>query len=265
MPARPTVARVLGLLLALVTLVPPLGAAPAAAHDRLAATIRTAEYGVPHVRGRTFADAGFGVGYAQARDALCVLADAYVTVDAERSRFFGPDGVYELGGSEANPTRTTNLASDLVFQRLIDTGEVDRLVAVPAPDGPRREVRDLVRGFVAGYNRRLADLGPDGITDPACRGAAWVRPITEATAWRYLYQVSLLASGTSLVNDIAAAQPPVPGAPTTPGAVPADAAARAAADLDLGVGSNGIAVGREGTANGRGLRCWSVRPGRRSS
>lgn len=242
-------------LLALLLAAPHATAAEAAGGEqRLDATIRTTEFGVPHISARSFAGAGYGVGYAQARDALCVLADAYLTVDAERSRFLGPDATWDGNSSETAPNPVANLAGDLYFRRLIDRGEIDRQVAQPAPQGPRREARELVRGFVAGYNRRVAEVDVDTIADPACRGADWVRPITEATAWRYLHLTATLASTSTLLNAIAAAQPPAETATATAAApVPADAVERAQAGLDLGVGSNGIAIGAEGTANGRGV------------
>lgn len=184
---------------------------------------------MPHISARGFAGAGYGVGYAQARDALCVLADAYITGDAERSRFLGPDGTLDGFSSETAPNPIANLASDLYFQRLIDTGEVDRMVAQPAPQGPRREARELVRGFVGGYNRYLGEVDVDAIEDPACRGAAWVRPISQATAWRYLHVTATLASTSTLLNSIAAAQPPAETG--TPGTVPDDALAQARGTL----------------------------------
>src|SRR3712207_6708647 len=79
--------------------------APAAAADYRVKIKRSAE-GVPHITARGWGSMGYGYGYALAKDNLCVLADMYVTVRAERSRFFGPDGSYVQGG---NGTTANNL------------------------------------------------------------------------------------------------------------------------------------------------------------
>ncbi|HEU4426762.1 MAG TPA: penicillin acylase family protein, partial [Pilimelia sp.] len=51
------------------------------------AQIRRASYGVPHVTAANFGSLGFGTGYAQAEDNICVIAERVVTVDATRSLF----------------------------------------------------------------------------------------------------------------------------------------------------------------------------------
>ena len=84
--------------------------------------------------------------------------------------------------------RDGNLASDLYFQKLIDEGWLEKLLQSTGPTGVLPEVRDLVRGYVAGYNRYLKEVN-FVLTDPRCAGADWIRPITErdlyfnATFW----------------------------------------------------------------------------------
>ena len=53
--------------------------------------IRRTTDGIPHIRGTTWRALGVGVGYVQAEDALCTLAEAFVTYQGRRSLFFGPD------------------------------------------------------------------------------------------------------------------------------------------------------------------------------
>ncbi|MGW8882541.1 penicillin acylase family protein, partial [Streptomyces mirabilis] len=55
----------------------------------LSATIRYTEYGIPHIVAGDYANLGFGTGWAQAADQVCVLADGFLTVNGERSRYFG--------------------------------------------------------------------------------------------------------------------------------------------------------------------------------
>jgi acyl-homoserine-lactone acylase len=216
----------------------------------LAADIRYTEYGIPHIKARDFAGLGYGYGFAAAKDNICVLADTYLTVDGKRSKYLGPDAP----ANSAFGAATNSLTSDLYFQQVNDSGVVERALA--APDGPRAEVREIVRGYVAGYNRYLRETGVSHISDPACRGAAWVRPIGELEVYRHFHAVSTIAGQGQVIDGIVAAAPPA--GPSTPAPVPADAADRVLATLrENGVGSdmgsNAIAVGKDGTANGRGV------------
>src|SRR5437763_7067990 len=173
------------------------------------ATIRRTEGGIPHISAATYGGLGYGYGYAFAQDNICVMADDYITVDAERSKFFGPNGSYEQRG---NGVTANNLNSDFFFQQIIDSHVIDELLAKEPPLGPAQEVRELVAGYVAGYNRYLSDVGgTNGVPDSTCRGKPWVRPITEADAFRRFYQLTELASADVVINGIAEAAPPTPG------------------------------------------------------
>src|SRR5437868_3587687 len=157
------------------------------------ATIRRTAHGIPHITASSFGGLGFGYGYAFAQDNLCTMAEDYVTVDGERSKYFGPDGSYYQGG---NGVTAGNLDSDFFFQQIKDSGVIGKLLAKPAPMGPKPEVREAVRGYVAGYNKYLADVGGrNGVPDPRCRGKAWVRPITEQDAYLRFYQAQATIPG----------------------------------------------------------------------
>jgi acyl-homoserine-lactone acylase len=217
----------------------------------LAANLRYTEYGIPHIKANDFAGLGYGYGFAVAKDNICVLADTYLTVAAERSRFLGPDAP---ANTAYGPARTS-LNSDLYFKQVNDSGVVERSAAAPTPNGPRAEVRDLVRGYVAGYNRYLREVGVRGITDPACRGAQWVRPIAEIDVYRHFHALTTIAGQGQVIDGIASAAPPAtPAAAAAADQVPADAAERAkAAVAPKDMGSNAIAIGSAGTRNRRGL------------
>lgn len=220
--------------------------------DGLSAVIRYTEYGIPHILAKNYAGLGFGTGWAQAADEVCTLADGFVTLRGERSRYFGADA---SAGGDLSAART-NLASDLYFRGVRETRTVQKHLAEPAPVGPSREVRDMMRGWAAGYN---AWLKQKKVTDPACAGAPWVRPITELdVAARGLAIASISGQGR-FVETITAAQPPAGG--TAPSGAPsartpgAKAVAKAAQELwgDPGMGSNAVAFRGDTTANGRGL------------
>src|SRR3954452_9984283 len=172
------------------------------------AKIRRTAYGIPHIEAKNYPGLGYGYGYAIAQDNICVLAETYVTVDAERARWFGAEGTYEQRG---NGVTVRNLDSDFFFQQIIDSGIIDRLLAKSPPDGLQPAAKQVVTGYVAGYNKYLADVGgANGVRDPNCRGKPWVRPITEKEAYRRFYQLTELASGDVAIPGIAKAAPPTP-------------------------------------------------------
>ncbi|WIV53083.1 penicillin acylase family protein [Amycolatopsis nalaikhensis] len=222
------------------------GVASAGEEGRAKAVLRYTEHGIPHIVAKDFAGLGYGYGFAAATDNVCELANIYLTVSAQRSKYLGPDG----GGYPSLSEAESNLHSDLFFQRIKDSGVVDRLVAQPAPLGPRREVREIVSGYVQGFNAYLARTGRTGITDPACRGAEWVRPITEQDFYRHYYAIAV-TGGQGVVTESLFAAPPS-GPTPAPGTADQLSAKVAQALGGSGLGSNGIAVGADSTATGRG-------------
>src|SRR3954463_3992441 len=150
------------------------------------------------------------------------MADQYVTVRAQRSKFFGTDGTYVQRG---NGTTVKNLDSDFFWKRIINDHVVEQLMERKPPLGPRDDIRAGVRGYVAGWNKYLDDVGgADGISDPNCKGKPWVTKITELDAYRRFYQLMLLASQGVAIDGIATA------APTTAAFQAPAADARALAD-----------------------------------
>lgn len=217
--------------------------------------IRYTEYGIPHIVAKDYANLGFGTGWAQAADQVCTLADGFVTVRGERSRFFGPDAAPDGSLSSA----TKNLSSDLYFRGVRETGTVEKLLAEPAPLGPGRDVKDLMRGWAAGYNAWLAQ---NRITDPACQGADWVRPVTPVDVAARNFALAVLGGQGRGVEGITAAQPPtttstVTSTPAGSSAATLDAKSTAEAARELfdtaDMGSNAVAFSGATTANGRGL------------
>ncbi|MGW6540132.1 penicillin acylase family protein [Streptomyces sp. NPDC055051] len=218
-------------------------------------TIRYTEYGIPHIIASDWEGLGIGYGYAAAKDNICTLADTYLMVSAERSRHLGPDGRASPG---QNQNTTTNLKSDLYFQRIKDDGVVERLIAQPAPDGPEPEVKEAIRGYVRGYNRFLSETGADALTDPACRGAAWVRPITELDVYRHAHAEIIMGSADALLDgQVDAAPPGAASAPAKPASSPEETAAKISSALAVSrqqsMGSNALAVGSQGVSGGTGM------------
>lgn len=210
--------------LLLVGAAAPVVAAPPDPGE-LRATITRTEHGVPHITAPGTAGIGYGIGYAKAADRLCELAELFLAGAGELARHFG------AGPTPAAPWGAVD--SDARARQVIETGEVEAVLARPAPWGPEPEVRELVRGYAAGYNRFLAE----GRRDPACAAAPWVRPVTELDVYRAYYQ----GLGDGLSRSVAATGPNQPGP-----------ARQQAPEARPARGSNGIAVGDRGTAAGRG-------------
>ena len=182
----------------------PAKVAAKAGGKRLVAKITRTRYGVPHIRGRDWMSVAFGYGYAFAEDNICTMAETYVTVNARRSRWFGPENFWVFAG---NGTVNNNLASDFYFQSIKEQGIVEDLIERKPPHGPNRIVRQGVRGYVKGYNAYLRRTGVENLPDERCRGKPWVRPIREIDAYRRFFQLGILASSGAAIEGIANAEP----------------------------------------------------------
>ena len=176
---------------------PPEARGPAA--GQLTAQIRYTTGGIPHILAHNWADLGFGYGYVFAKDNICTMAGGYTTVEAQRSRYFGPDGSYIGSGGLEN-----NLESDFYFQQIIDSHIVQHL-----EQGLNPAQKQTEEGYVKGYNSYLAHVGgAKGVPDPTCRGKSWVKPITRQDSYLRFYQLTLLLSGDKAIQGIAEAAPP---------------------------------------------------------
>src|SRR6516162_1494843 len=154
------------------------------AAGQLTAQIRYTTGGIPHILARNWADLGFGYGYAFAKDNLCTMANGYTTVEAQRSRYFGPKGSYVQLDVE------NNLESDIFWQQIINSHIVQHL-----EQGLTADEKQLEAGYVEGYNGYLAHVGgAKGVPDPTCRGKSWVKPISVQESYLRFYQLMLLVS-----------------------------------------------------------------------
>ena len=227
-------------------------AAPAADAKPLEAKIQRTKYGVPHITAKSIKSLAAGFAYAFAQDNICTIAAEYVTVNAERSHFFGPDETWFFSG---NGSTYRNLDADFYFQWVKQQQMVENLLAKKAPDGPTAEVRRGVRGYVKGYNQYLSDRGRDRIPDPACRGKEWVRPIKPIDVYRRFFQLGILASSGAVIDGIVGAKPVSPAAAQAADDQRAQmfATGEGLSRLQPQIGSNAYGLGREATDNGRGM------------
>ncbi|CAN5678799.1 hypothetical protein BH11ACT8_BH11ACT8_21460 [soil metagenome] len=222
---------------------------------RYDATIRYTEHGIPHIKAADFGSLGFGSGYAAAESSICTLADTLVTGRGLRSRWFGPKGHYD----DYVTLSASNLQVDTFVGDLHNRRVVEKLLASKA--GPGTQARQIVNGYTAGINRWLRT---NTVTDPACKGAGYLRPnVRSIDLWYGVYLANLLASAGVFVKEIVDADPPSLADPGLP-ELPLEAAAYSPADRDrllkaLGkdpdspFGSNATAIGGAETSTGKGM------------
>ncbi|KPY60507.1 3-oxo-C12-homoserine lactone acylase PvdQ [Pseudomonas syringae pv. solidagae] len=205
------------------------------------AEIRRTGFGVPHIVAANERGLGYGIGYAYAQDNLCLLANEVVTVNGQRSRYFGPD--------KATLEQRNNMASDLLFQWLnTPQALADFWNAQPL------EIRQLMQGYVAGYNRSLAEQTTQGLPQPCA--AEWVRPISTDDLLRLTRRLLVEGGVGQFAEALAGATPPAQQKPLQVDVQQAQALQLAAARnqrFALERGSNAVAIGRELSANGRGM------------
>ncbi|KAA5805358.1 acylase [Alkalicaulis satelles] len=195
------------------------------------AEILRSAYGVPHIIASDHGGLGFGLGFAAAQDNICEIAERTITVRGQRAAYLGPG------------PQNANIASDLFHRGAAGEAVVEAYLNGPAGDvdTPSAEARAFVAGMAAGVNRYLADTGIDAISDPRCRGADWVRALSESDIWLS----ALIAPFGNPIAAIANAAPP-----SEPDSV---TEARLDPDLnDVTMGSNAYGLGREATRSGRG-------------
>lgn len=227
---------------------PPAGLVAFAPNGALDATIQWTDYGVPYVTADNMESLGFGVGYAFARDNICILADQIVKFNSQRSKYFGPDRVPGSGDSD-------NLLNDFGYLAL-----GIRENAELGFEQISEESQAVVTGYVAGYNRYLADTGVANL-DPACAGQPWVQPITPIDMVTYAQGVALLPGAANFTGPLFLAIPPGQQAAATNKVTGetielSDLAIDIPEKIDTNPtesGSNGWAIGSDLSANGQGM------------
>jgi acyl-homoserine-lactone acylase len=230
---------------------------PALAQGKGAVEIRRTTDGIPHVLAKDWQALGAGIGYVQAEDGLCTLAEAFVTYEGRRAWFFG---------AEARPAHAStfgqskNLDLDFFFRGFADATVNRRYRAEHPP-----ELLALVEGYAAGYNRYLVHLrsDPSAQAQRPCASAEWVRDISPDDVYRRMYAAQVAAGLARFIPQIVNAAPPTAslrqGGASAPAADMRSGEAALQAHLSHGVGdqpalgSNALAFGREATGENQGV------------
>ncbi len=208
------------------------------APEQASADIRRTSFGVPHIRAENERGLGYGIGYAYAQDNLCLLANEIVTVNGERSRYFGPD--------QLTVEERENQVSDLFFTWLNTPEAVAGFWKAQT-----QPVRDLVDGYVAGYNRSLTERREQGLPQQ-CQGE-WVRDITSQDLVKLTRRLLVEGGAGQFAEALAGATPPKAVAQAAGEGSSFQLAATRMQRFALDRGSNAVAVGSERSFNGRGM------------
>ena len=207
-------------------------AAPTTVAPGYRATITRTSYGIPHIVADDWGSLGFGQGFAFAEDRACTLIDEVIKVRGERAKWFGPGD------------KDSNVNSDFAYHQLGLHDDADKRFA-----NQPKNIADMVKGYVAGFDAELGASGPSGW----CKGADWVQPITTTDLYAYLNDVLLFASSGNLIDPIATAQPPAPAAAPATTAAPAVHSGGSPFANHGALGSNGWAIGTSLSENGGGM------------
>lgn len=231
----------------------PAGAAASGAHGaKYSVTIRRTAGGIPHINANDFGSLGYGIGFSFATDDICTMANDFVTVEGNRSRYFGKNHTYT---SYSAGVTVNNLDSDIYWKGVIKSGLIKHEMSLKTgPNALSPTIHKLLRGYVDGYNRYLSSVGgAKGITDKACKGKPWVHPITMTDEFLRIDQLTELASAYVFIDEIAESAPPATMAAahaTGPSPAQVKAAARrlnaARTHAGASMGSNAIAIGKAG-------------------
>jgi len=206
--------------------------------DPATADIRRTSFGVPHIRADNERGLGYGIGYAYAQDNLCLLANEVVTVNGERSRYFG--------AQQFTVEERENQVSDVFFNWLNTSQAVDAFW-----QSQPGEVRDLMQGYVAGYNRSLKERRARGLPQQ-CQGE-WVRDISVQDLVKLTRRLLVEGGIGQFAEALAGAMPPKAVARNAGASASFHLADRRIQRFALDRGSNAVAVGSERSFNGRGM------------
>lgn len=254
MRVRPFVTAVLAasLLGGLVVAAEGAAAAPAVRRASSRVTILTDAAGIPHITASNFYGLGYGEAWAFSQANFCTMAQDFVTVNGERSQYFGPSNLAVNYSAGVDPT---NLDSDMFWQAFKSSGLYQSELRAKPPVGPLPQVLQLYKGYVAGYNAYLAS---GDLKDPACAGQPWVRPIDLEDMFLRMAQVTTEASSQQFITFEAEAAPPSAGGsaaihPARPTARGLRLLRQLSENGSSTNGSNGIGIGSLDTRNRDGM------------
>jgi acyl-homoserine-lactone acylase len=229
---------------------PPVVSTPVPSFDDdgvLSANIRWTDYGVPHIKADNLESMSYGVGYAFAKDNICILADQILKYNSQRAKYYGPDLVPASGDS-------AHLINDFGFLTMGIRAHAEANINALSANS-----QALLSGYAQGYNKYLADTGIANI-DASCANMPWVQPITNIDMLTYSLGIALLPGAANFLGPMFLAAPPGESfAPYPQSAGVNSYVVNSKPVIELpeknpsDLGSNGWGLGKDKTENGKGM------------
>ena len=198
--------------------------------SKIDVSVRWTSFGIPHVKADDWTSLGYGYAYATATDGVCVIARDIVAVNGNSLKYFGED----------------QRASDLFHRAVITDALIDQY-----NNSQSERAKDFNAGYVAGYNRYLADHANK--LPASCANAEWVRPMQIDDMVRLTIGVGIRYGLGRYTQNIATAQPPTKTAYKAQAISNIGVGAASAKTEPAPLASNAVAFGRDVTDNGRGI------------
>jgi len=213
----------------------------------LSANIRWTDYGVPHITADNLESMSYGVGYAFAKDNICMLADQILKYNSQRAKYYGPDIVPASGDS-------AHLINDFGFLTVGIREHAEQSIKSLSSNS-----QALLSGYAQGYNKYLADTGVANI-DASCANMPWVQPISDIDMLTYTLGIALLPGAANFLGPMFLAAPPGENfAPYPQSAnvnnykVNSNPIVTLPEHNPSDLGSNGWGLGKDKTENGKGM------------
>ena len=189
-----------------------------------AVDIRWTSHGIPHVKAKDWGALGYGFAYATAVDAVCEIAKDVLRVNGELSKHFGPG--------------EGNFQSDVFHKAVLNR---DRVGAFDRAQNER--MLAFVAGYADGYNHYLRS---EEEKPASCADAGWLEEIDSDDVTRVTIGVGIRYGLMGFAGALAHSAP-------DSGAQAGRETASIHWEHAVGIGSNGVAIGAELSASGRGI------------
>lgn len=199
-------------------------------------------HGIVHVTAKTYKGIGFGVGYAYTEDNRCVLAHRIAQVNGRLAEQLGANVLVRM---QAQATTMNSQLMDALFQTYFNSDTIR--------EGFSKEpqsVRDLAEGYAAGVNQYLKEHS----TLTACAPVNFTGEVTVDDIYR-MWMATAGISGVEYVGPFLSIYEQV--TPSAKASVIEQSTAEALAINEHHVGSNAMAIGRDGVAQGGPLHLYN--------
>ena len=205
-------------------------------------TLERTGHGIVHVTAKTYKGIGFGVGYAYTEDNRCLLAHRIAQVNGRLAEQLGPDIPVRM---QAQASTMSSQLMDGLFRTYLDTDTIRA-----GFNSEPQAVRDLAEGYAAGVNQYLKDK--PNLT--ACTAVNFTGDVTVDDVYR-MWMATAGLLGVEFAGPFLAIAQPIQT--QTKAITREQKPPTALAQADLNIGSNALAIGRDGVSEGGPLHLYN--------